>query len=112
MYNKQADYQLRHTDTDRLNINYTILTQCRYGVVDIKLVCCTLFALKMKPVEGRNVCGMFLASCLTVIFELKLLVFSQLYRVPKYIGSHYGTINEFCCDKTIFLFVYATLWYR
>ena len=33
-----------------------------------------LFALKMAPVEGRNVRSMFLTSCLTVIFEFKLPV--------------------------------------
>ena len=37
----------------------------------------------MAPVEGRNVRSMFITSCLAVIFGLKLLVFSQLYRVPK-----------------------------
>ena len=39
--------------------------------------------LKMASVEGQNVRSMFLTSCLAVIFGLKLLVFSQLYRVPK-----------------------------
>ena len=36
----------------------------------------------MAPVEGRNVCSMFLTSCLAAAFGLKLLVFSKLYRVP------------------------------
>ena len=48
---------------------------------------CTLFALKMAPVEGRNVCSMFLTSCLAVIFGLTLVVFSQLYRMPKYMNK-------------------------
>ena len=48
----------------------------------------------MAPVEGRNVRSMFITSCLAVIFGLKLLVFSQLYRVPKYIGSHYGITTK------------------
>ena len=47
-------------------------------------VCCTLFALKIAPVEGRNVCSMLLTRCLAVIFGFKLLVFSQIYCVPEY----------------------------
>ena len=46
-----------------------------YCVVASQPVCCTLFALKMVPVEGRNVGSMFLTSCLAVAFGLKLLVF-------------------------------------
>ena len=38
---------------------------------------------KMGPVEGRNVRSMFLTRCLAAILGLKLLVFFQLYRVPK-----------------------------
>ena len=56
---------------------------CQYGVIASQPVCGTLFALKMAPVEGRNVRSMVLTSCLAVIFGFKLLVFSKLYRVPK-----------------------------
>ena len=37
----------------------------------------------MAPVEGKNVCSMFLASCLAVISGSKLLVFSQLNHLPE-----------------------------
>ena len=43
---------------------------CQYGVVASQPVCGTLFALKMAPVEDRNVRSMFLTSCLAVIFRL------------------------------------------
>ena len=48
----------------------------------------------MAPVEGRNVRSMFLTSCLAVIFGLKLLVFSQLYRVPKNKGYFHIRMDE------------------
>ena len=37
----------------------------------------------MTPFEDRNVCSLFSTSCLSIIFRIKLLIFSQLYRVPK-----------------------------
>ena len=43
-----------------------------WRIVASQPVCCTLFALKMTPVEGGNVCSMFLTSCLAVTFGLKV----------------------------------------
>ena len=51
--------------------------KCQYGVVASQPVCGTLFALKMAPVEGRNVRSMLLTSCLTVIFGSKFSVFVE-----------------------------------
>ena len=48
--------------------------------VDSQTFCGTFFALKMTPVEGRNVDIMFLI-CLADIFGIKLSLFSELYRV-------------------------------
>ena len=59
------------------------VSKWRSAVVDRQSVYYTLFALKRATVESENVCSKFLTSCLAVIFGLKLLVFSQLYRVPK-----------------------------
>ena len=61
-----------------------MVTHFRVGVIASQPVSGTLFALKMAPVEGQNKRSMFLTSSLAVIFGLKILVFSRLYRVPKH----------------------------
>ena len=53
-----------------------------------------LLTLKMAPEGGRNVCTKLLTMTLAVIFMIKILASSQLYRLPKFIGSRYGSLPK------------------
>ena len=48
----------------------------------------------MSPEEGRNVRDKLITITLAVIFMIKILASSQLYRLPKFIGSHYGSLPK------------------
>ena len=48
----------------------------------------------MAPEEGRNICNKLITIRLAVIFMIKILASSQLYRLPKFIGSHYGSVPK------------------
>ena len=61
----------------------------------VQPVCCTIFALKMAPVEGRNICSMFITNCLAVIFGLKLLVFPNYIMCLKYSYSQSCSCDTF-----------------
>ena len=52
-----------------------------------------VLTLKMAQ-EGRNVCNKLVTMTLAVIYMIKILASSQLYRLPKFIGSHYGSLPK------------------
>ena len=48
----------------------------------------------MAPEEGRNVRNKLITITLAVIFMIKILASSQIYRLPKFFSSHYGSLPK------------------